>query len=165
MALHKTHELFNLFLLPPLLILVPEQYRPEFAVGYLLSTFILSPDIDLYFSKPSSRWGVLRFLWLPFWIFSKHRGITHIPFLGTFIKLFYLCLVFLFLYFSLLGLITLFGFEGKFLISFDPFRFLEELFGKESTFWFFLGVLAADLLHLFLDWGTSFIKRLRRSLL
>ncbi len=164
MALHRTHELFNLSLFFPLLVFVPGDYRLEFGAGYLLSTFLLSPDIDLYFSRPSARWGVLRFLWLPFWVFSKHRGITHVPFLGTLIKLFYLSFLFVFLYFVLLGFLTLLGLESDLLLSFDPFRFLEELFRREEAFYFFLGFLAGDLLHLLLDGITSFFKRLRRSL-
>jgi len=160
MASHKGHEVFNVLALGPLILMVPQEYRIPFGIGYLIGTFLLSPDLDLHFSKPSQRWKFLKFLWLPFWVFSRHRGITHVPFLGTFVKLFYLTFLFFFLYFVLLGVLRLLGFVPEFLLSFDPFSFLNEFFRSEGGFFFVLGLLTADLLHIILDQVTSFLKRL-----
>jgi len=162
MALHRGHELFNGLLFIPTLLLVPEEGRLPFGVGYLFSTFLFSPDLDLPFSKPSKRWGLARFLFAPIWFLSKHRGITHLPLFGTFLKLLYLVALFLFLYFVLLGLLSLFSLKWEGLFSFDPFKFLEELFRREESFFFVLGVATADLYHLVLDWLSSFWRRLRR---
>ncbi|AAC07885.1 putative protein [Aquifex aeolicus VF5] len=140
-------------------MLVPQDYRIPFGIGYLLGTFFLSPDLDLHFSKPSQRWKFLKFLWFPFWVFSRHRGITHVPFLGTLVKLFYLIFIFFFLYFAVLGVLSILGFAPKELLSFDPFAFINEFLKSEKGFFFILGLIVADLLHIVLDIVSSFIKR------
>lgn len=160
MASHREHELFNLVLLVPSLYFVPGDYRVFFGIGYLLGTFLLSPDIDLSFSKPSQRMGKLKYLWFPFWIFSRHRGITHVPFLGSLVKLLYLVALFLFLYFIFLGVVSILGISAEFLYEFDPFDLLINAFQREETFYFVIGIILSDLYHIILDGITSFVKRL-----
>ncbi|MFZ8787486.1 DUF2227 family putative metal-binding protein [Thermocrinis sp.] len=52
MALGKTHELINLLVLPGFLYFLPKEFYLSFSVGYLLDTFLLSPDLDLKHSAP-----------------------------------------------------------------------------------------------------------------
>ncbi|MEL4304673.1 DUF2227 family putative metal-binding protein [Methanococcoides sp. LMO-2] len=52
-----------------------------FSMSYLFGTFFLSPDLDIE-STPYKRWGVLRFIWWPYKVIFKHRGISHNPILG-----------------------------------------------------------------------------------
>ena len=160
MASHKGHELFNVFALGPLILFIPQDYRIPFGIGYVVGTFFLSPDLDLHFSKPSQRWKFLKFLWLPFWIFSRHRGVTHVPFLGTLVKLFYLTFILFFLYFIVLGIFSLLGFIPKEVLSLDPFKLLSEFLRSEKGFFFVLGLIVADLMHIILDWITSLLKRI-----
>ncbi len=162
MALHKTHELFNLVLYIPAVAFLPKEHLIPFSFGYFLGTFFLSPDIDLSFSKPSRRWKFLSFLWLPFWVFSRHRGITHIPFLGSLVKLFYLGFLFVFLYFVTLGILSLIDFTPKAYLNFNPINFLEGFLKSESGFYFVLGVILADLFHILLDFITSLWKKLKK---
>lgn len=159
MASHREHELFNITLLVPSLYFVPGDYRVFFGIGYLLGTFLLSPDIDLSYSKPSQRIGKLKYLWFPFWIFSKHRGITHVPFLGSLIKIFYLMLIFVIGYFIILGIFSIINFIPKWFLTFNPFEFIQNLFVKEEFFYFLLGIILADILHIILDGITSFLKK------
>jgi len=162
MALHKTHELFNLVLYLPVVYLLPKEYILPFSVGYFLGTFLLSPDIDLSFSRPAKRWKAFRYLWLPFWMFSRHRGITHTPFLGSLVKLFYLGFLFVFLYFALLGILSLANYSPREYLNFNPLDFLGSFMKSEEGFYFVLGVIVADLFHILLDFITSLWKKLKR---
>lgn len=157
MASHKGHELFNVVMFAPSIFFVPVDYLPFFGAGYFLGTFFLSPDIDLSYSKPSQRLKFLKIIWFPFWIFSKHRGITHKPFLGTFIKLFYLTFVGIFLFFAILGVLSLLGVKTD-IYKINPFELLEEIMRKRETLYFIGGLLLADLFHITLDWITSRVK-------
>jgi len=47
----------------------------------LFATFFLSPDLDIE-SKPYKRWRIFKFLWWPYKVIFKHRGISHNPILG-----------------------------------------------------------------------------------
>ncbi|NPB06827.1 MAG: hypothetical protein GXO03_04390 [Aquificae bacterium] len=158
MALYKTHELFNLVLFFPSAALLPEEGRLPFTAGYFLSTFVLSPDLDLPFSVPSKRLGVFRYLFIPFWV--RHRGVTHVPLIGSLVKLGYLVFLFVFLYFVLVGALRLAGVER--LPSFDPFEALKKLAERPESFYFVLGVAVADAYHLLLDFISSAFRSLRR---
>ena len=52
-----------------------------FSVTYLFGTFFLSPDLDID-SSPYNRWGVFKFLWWPYKVIFKHRGLSHHPIFG-----------------------------------------------------------------------------------
>jgi uncharacterized metal-binding protein len=47
-----------------------------FSGFYLFATFFLSPDLDIE-STPYKRWSFLRFLWWPYKVMFKHRGLSH----------------------------------------------------------------------------------------
>ncbi|GBE17996.1 hypothetical protein BMS3Abin16_00584 [archaeon BMS3Abin16] len=59
-----------------------------FALGFLVSFFLFSPDLD---SRSASyrRWGALRFFWLPYIFVFRHRGLSHNPILGPLSRLIY----------------------------------------------------------------------------
>ncbi|MCK4928803.1 MAG: metal-binding protein [Methanosarcinales archaeon] len=52
-----------------------------FSLTYLFGTFFLSPDLDIE-SSPYNRWGVFKFLWWPYKVIFKHRGLSHNPVFG-----------------------------------------------------------------------------------
>ena len=60
-----------------------------YSAAFVFSTFLLGPDLDLYYSKINKNWGVLRFIWWPYARLSKHRGLSHTPFLSSVIRLGY----------------------------------------------------------------------------
>lgn len=80
----KTHNLINIIALPLLLLglyLLSSGYLKVkfiliFTISYLFSTFFLSPDMDIE-SSSYERWGIFRFLWWPYKVLFKHRGISH----------------------------------------------------------------------------------------
>ena len=161
MALGRTHDLVNLVALPGFFYFLPKELYVPFGIGYLVGTFLLSPDIDLPNSRPTRRWSFLRCLWAPYQSVSKHRGISHLPVVGSLTRLAYLVGVVLFLYFVLLGIVSTLdrGF-ALLLANFNPFEFLNDLFRSEESLYFVAGVICADVVHTMLDGVSSFVKKL-----
>jgi len=161
-ALGRAHDFVNLLALPACLYFVPKDFYLSFVGGYLVGTFLLSPDLDLPHSKPSKRWKTLRFIWKPYQALSRHRGASHVPILGTFLRLTYLLLMIMFFYFVLLGISSKFVPElGDMLLSFDPLELLSRLAEKEEVFYFALGVVLSEVFHVALDLLTSWLKRFK----
>ncbi len=59
--------------------------------AYYLGGMYLSPDLDLV-SRPFKRWGLLRWLWLPYQrLIPRHRHwLSHGPVVGSLVRLVYL---------------------------------------------------------------------------
>jgi uncharacterized metal-binding protein len=77
----KSHELFNTIILILLfLTLLYSNVRVYsiilFSIGWVISTFYLSPDLDAGHSRSLKRIGKLKYLFY----FTKHRGTLHKPF-------------------------------------------------------------------------------------
>jgi uncharacterized metal-binding protein len=162
MALGRGHDLFNLLALPACLYYMPKEFYIPFTAGYLFGTFLLSPDLDLPNSKPAKRWKAFRHLWKPYQKASRHRGLSHIPVLGSFTRIAYFLTVLIFLYFVLLGLSAKYAPALKeLLLAFDPFETLSRLAQREEVFYFSLGVVASEVFHVFIDLLTSLLKRFK----
>jgi len=160
MALAKTHDLVNLTALPLFLYLIPKEFYLPFAAGYVFGTFFLSPDIDLPGSRPSKRWSVLRCIWTPYQTLSRHRGISHLPLIGSFLRLIYLICALIFLYFTLLGVVaTLDRSLGYVLSSFNPFELLHSFFTSGASLYVVAGIVAADVVHVIFDMLWSVFRR------
>lgn len=108
MASGKQHEKINLYFLCVLLIILlyffikTSNIRGDYflvfplIVGYLFGTYFFGPDLDIK-SRPTKRWGVLKFLWIPYRKLFKHRSIfTHGIIIGDILRIIYLFLIFLF---------------------------------------------------------------------
>ena len=157
MALGRTHDLFNLLLLPPCLYFTPKEFYLPFTLGYLVGTFLLSPDIDMKGSKPSKRWKILRFIWHPYQSRAKHRGVSHIPILGTFVRLVYLNLVVFFAYLILVyALKSYFPEYQDYVERFNPLIYLQQFAKSEASFYFILGLILSEVFHVFLDLVSSY---------
>ncbi|MCX8164490.1 MAG: DUF2227 family putative metal-binding protein [Aquificaceae bacterium] len=160
MALGRKHDYINLLALPFCLYYMPKEFYLPFTAGYLFGTFFLSPDIDLSHSKPARRWRGLGFFWRPYQCFSKHRGLSHIPLLGTFVRLGYTVLLSLFLYFTLLGFSRYYAPTlMEVLISLDPLELFSHLANREEVFYFALGVVVSEIFHIALDLLTTLLRR------
>ncbi len=88
----KNHNLINITVLVIIIsglyslstradIVLPMEYLnfqtiSVFSISYLFGTFFLSPDLDID-SSPYGRWGIFRFLWWPYKVMVKHRGLSH----------------------------------------------------------------------------------------
>jgi uncharacterized metal-binding protein len=60
------------------------------AASFLVATVFLSPDLDLRQSSPTRNWGLLRWLWRPYQLVFKHRGVSHNLFLSSITRVAYL---------------------------------------------------------------------------
>jgi uncharacterized metal-binding protein len=162
LALGRTHELINLLALPGFLYFLPKEFYLPFGLGYVLGTFLLSPDLDLKHSKPSKRWKALKILWRPYQKKSKHRGISHIPILGTFTRLSYIFLLITVLYYLLYFLLSSDWQESTQKISqLNPLILAEKLAYKKWTFYALSGLIASELTHISLDLLWSFWRRIK----
>ncbi|SNZ13665.1 metal-binding protein [Hydrogenobacter hydrogenophilus] len=159
MALGKSHDMINMLLMPIPLYFIPKEFYLPFTLGYIIGTFFLSPDLDLRHSKPSKRWGYLKVVWLPYQKKSKHRGISHIPILGTIIRLFYLNFLIFILYFVIVGMLSQINLD-KAILSFDFVGFLEKLASSPASLYFLLGLFLSEVFHVLLD----VVSTLRRVL-
>lgn len=91
----KVHDRVTYWTLPPLTALVygltqKAHLAGLFALAYLFSGLMFGPDLDIH-SVQYRRWGVLRWLWLPYRRAIKHRSFLSHGFLaGTVLRLLYL---------------------------------------------------------------------------
>ncbi|MGB9862004.1 MAG: DUF2227 family putative metal-binding protein, partial [Candidatus Bipolaricaulaceae bacterium] len=79
----STHLVVELAFLPVVLLLallfgLGKELLP-LGLAYLLGSLFLSPDLDLWGSRATRRWGILRFLWRPYSFLFRHRGLSHHP--------------------------------------------------------------------------------------
>lgn len=65
-----------------------------FAAAYVVSSLLLSPDLDLKANGARKRWGPLGFIWGPYAHAFRHRGASHSLVLGPLTRLAYLAIVF-----------------------------------------------------------------------
>ncbi|HEY9607663.1 MAG TPA: metal-binding protein [Allocoleopsis sp.] len=94
MASGKNHDRSILFATPIVLAVGSYQFGLEVGViaaaSHFLGGYWLSPDLDIK-SAPFLRWGVLRFIWLPYQKKIPHRHwLSHSPVIGSTIRLLYL---------------------------------------------------------------------------
>jgi len=77
------------------LVAVDRNDALAFAVGFLVGTFFLSPDLDLAEGHVNSKraWGFLGFLWVPYGRMFSHRGWSHSWIVGPLTRLVYLAVM------------------------------------------------------------------------
>jgi uncharacterized metal-binding protein len=112
-----------------------------FSVGFLLSTVVLSPDLDLYTSRISRNWGPLRFLIFPYSLIFHHGQHSHVPLVGTATRYLYLTGVMLLLVLLLSNLTNV-----------SDYDIISKLWNNRLMVGYvFLGSVIADLVHKTLD--------------
>ncbi|XHX79547.1 MAG: metal-binding protein [Stenomitos frigidus ULC029] len=99
----RTHDSITLWSLPLLAGLTFARTQSSsltlFVSGsYLFSGLMFGPDLDVY-SHQYKRWGLLRWIWLPYRRSMRHRSVwSHGPIVGTVVRVAYL-----FIWVGLLG--------------------------------------------------------------
>jgi len=85
---------------------ISHPFLASFVGSYLFSMLFLSPDLDLSRSRAFRRWGILRWLWIPYTHLFRHRGLSHRLILGPLSRVLYLTAIvgLIVLLLSLLGL-------------------------------------------------------------
>lgn len=144
------------------------------AGGFLLGGLMFGPDLDIY-SRQYQRWGVLRWIWLPYQKSLRHRSLlSHGPLLGTTIRLVYFAV-----WLALLGAIGI-GFWGvvrqisgdvqnwQTIIAEDfggTIVWIERSFQIHPWEWLalFIGLELGAMSHSLCDWGGSAYKRFQKQ--
>ena len=151
---HDTVNIVFIIFASLLYFFLPYNYYPLFLLGFIFSTFLLSPDLDLSYSKVSKRWGILRIFLYPYFFLSSHRGVSHVLILGTLIRYSYLILLGI----LFLGVYIFFS-GGSFDLSFlNTFKDYISLY-KYHILFFLLGGVVADAIHIILDRVCSYEKK------
>ena len=158
MASGRTHDIVNLSFLPVAVYYLKPQDFLGFTAGYLVGTFLLSPDLDLRNSKPARRWKLFKLFWYPYTKIFKHRGVSHIPILGSIIRLFYVSFLMVF------PLVVYLFINNP--AKLDDIRY--DVLDK-TIFWlknpfiisFFIGIVLSEIVHVITDMIYSTMKKLR----
>jgi uncharacterized metal-binding protein len=123
--------------------------------GIIVSTLVLSPDMDLFTSKSMDDWGILRYFWFPYAKLVKHRNALHTPILGTAVRWAYFIAILAIAIVPLAIFLRRVGFG----ITFQG--------DVEDILWYlgylldvFIGGCIADGVHLALDAVTTPLKRM-----
>jgi uncharacterized metal-binding protein len=122
----------------PIVGIVGSAYSIELGIiaasAHGLAGIFLSPDLDTV-SKPFKRWGVFKFLWIPYQKYIPHRSpLSHAPVLGSAIRLLYLSALLLPLW-----------------IIFPGLQQVEWAITWQKAIAFLVGVELSALNHLLLD--------------
>ncbi len=145
---YRTHSVTNLLLVLPLAysaaayFFKPSQEEAATFIGcFTYATLFMSPDVDLaYQNKLFSLKGVLT---LPFRLYGRifsHRGLSHMPIIGTLTRLIYLGVI------SIIGYALLNRVPPSFSMILDFIKNHDLL-----IFWGICGAFIADLAHEALD--------------
>ncbi|MEL7225148.1 MAG: metal-binding protein [Cyanobacteria bacterium P01_D01_bin.36] len=128
----RTHDRITFWCLPAVVIPTALITRSPVitsivSASFLVGGLMLGPDLDIH-SVQYTRWGPLRWIWLPYQIAIKHRSpISHGPIIGTALRVIYLS--FWLALFALLTVETLnFFWDAKLSweVLQDPFRNLAQ---------------------------------------
>ena len=118
------------------------EYTFLFCLGILTGTYLLSPDLDLAGSDPAKSWGIVQAIWLPYAKLFRHRGISHVPVLGTLSRLIYLAIIVGLVWLAALSLAG----EASSVSIPDPASLVTP-----GAICLFSGLVASDLIHLVAD--------------
>lgn len=148
MANYKAHSTFNLLLLLPLAtwgmlyyFKPDKQLGAAFLATFAYSTLFMSPDVDL--AHQNKLFSLKGLLTLPFRLYSRifaHRGISHVPVIGTLTRLVYLGAIALLCYYLINKAIP-------------DLESLKVVYYAYDTYILYgiAGIVVADVGHLILD--------------
>lgn len=161
----RTHDRITLWSLPPLVGLVFSlTHHAEITLlvsgGFLFSGLMFGPDLDIY-SRQFQRWGILRWIWLPYQKCLRHRSfLSHGLVIGTVIRVIYLGVFSLLMGMLCVAIAQLiFGFEWNWHTAF--YNFLKHLKDNypEHTIALWIGLELGAMSHSLSDWLTSAYKK------
>jgi uncharacterized metal-binding protein len=133
------------------------------AGGFMFGGLMFGPDLDIY-SRQFQRWGVLRWIWLPYQKSLRHRSfLSHGPIIGTTLRVVYLTTflalvaILMVMIFTKLGNVAwdwgkLWGNVGK-----TVYTYSKEFFAL------FVGCELGAMSHSGSDWTVSGYKRFQKQ--
>ncbi|MBC1236334.1 metal-binding protein [Nostoc sp. 2RC] len=164
----RTHDSITLYTLPFVAGVTFLQNRRSNATllvagGFLFGGLMFGPDLDIFFVQ-YQRWGLLRWIWLPYQKSLRHRSfLSHGPIIGTTLRVLYLgCLLAISAIFVLAIAQKLWNFNftwqdlgrtvGRSLVNYDT-EYVALFLGLE------LGAMS----HSLSDWSGSAYKRFQKQ--
>lgn len=118
-----------------------QKHLAIFSGTFLYATLFMTPDLDLAHKiKLFSLRGLLSLPFRSYSFFFKHRGLSHHIIFGTLSRLLWLFGIYLLILYAIYKNIDGYQKFTKFLLK-----------NKEFSLYAFLGILLADLAHIFLD--------------
>ncbi|MDH6055643.1 metal-binding protein [Umezakia ovalisporum] len=133
------------------------------ASGFMFSGLMFGPDLDIY-SRQFQRWGIFRFLWLPYQKSLRHRSVlSHGPIIGTTLRVVYLgCFLGV-----MATVIMVMGAKlGIFTLTWQDLGVTVRRWLVVYTTEYlalFLGLELGAMSHSLSDWGGSAYKRLQKQ--
>lgn len=165
----KTHDRITLWTLPwivggTLILTRDGELALIVASGFLFSGLMFGPDLDIY-SVQFKRWGVLRYLWLPYQKLFRHRSFfSHGLIIGTVVRLLYLLAILLILAIFLVAIAQLlFGFDWNWrLFILNNFNLIKQEYMAEAIA-LFVGLELGAMSHVLSDFLGSMYKRRQKK--
>jgi len=174
----RTHDSITLWSLPLVAGLTFERTQSSgmallISGGFLFGGLMFGPDLDVH-SRQYRRWGLLRWIWLPYRRSMRHRSFwSHGPVVGTLVRLLYLLA---WLVFFGLGAIALSALVYYAIGSADRWQVMVQqlsIIGAEGVerslqqyanelLAIVIGLELGALSHSLSDWCGSRLKRLTR---
>lgn len=131
-----------------------------FSGAYVFSGLMFGPDLDIY-SLQYKRWGVIRWIWLPYQSCLKHRSfLSHGFLVGTLVRLIYLTMIVLIV--SIFGvaiaqLIIGFNWNWQAFIQHNVNLIINQYFAQAITI--FIGLELGAMSHSLSDYLVTRFKR------
>ncbi len=132
--------------------------------GFLFSGLMFGPDLDI-FSIQYQRWGLFKFIWLPYRRFLRHRSLlSHGLIIGTCIRIIYLLVIIAFVSIFVVAIAQLFfGFTWNWQdFTRQQLNLLIKQYLTETTA-IFLGLELGAMSHSISDWISSRRKQQLRK--
>jgi len=139
---YNTHRLFNYVAFLIITASIYSGTRPFLDLGYFLilcagfyaGTEFITPDLDIK-SSVGNRWGALKVLWLPYRVLFKHGKSSHNIVYGAVVRLLYIGLIIVGMYYLLFRAFP----SNIFILPFDYVLIILS------------GIILANALHVMLD--------------
>ena len=158
----RTHDRIAIILLAPIYLVLHHCIGLDILQSLILSISILfsqlmfGPDLDLP-SVQYKRWGPLKFLWIPYRMFFRHRSrFTHGIVLGPVTRIIYLSII-LILFELLLN--YFWNIKIVYINSFN-LKNIYVFWADKNNFLITIGLFAGAAIHTFTDKLASFFKDL-----
>ena len=126
--------------------------------AFLFSGLMFGPDLDLH-SRPYTRWGPLRWIWIPYQKILRHRSfLSHGPIIGTTLRVLYIS--------SWLAILGIFALGIAQLVWDVGWNWQTLASAKRLTHeWIalYVGLELGAMSHSISDWGSSAYKRFKKQ--
>lgn len=165
----RTHDRITYLSLFPLVIIVYIVTRRVewlfwFSLAYLFSGLMFGPDLDIY-SVQYKRWGIVRWIWLPYQSCLKHRSFfSHGFIVGTVIRVIYLfTIVFIIGIFVVAIAQLIWGFPWNWRnFANHSFNLVKNQYLAEAIV-VLIGLELGAMSHSFSDYFVSYFKRSQKK--